>query len=36
MTINESILIDMIRDCKYPDKALLIAIQTILSILTQH
>lgn len=36
MSENEIELIEMIRECKYPDKALQIAIQTILLILEQH
>lgn len=36
MTENEATLISMIRECKYPEKALLTAIQTILLILKQH
>lgn len=36
MTENESKLIEMIRECTYPDKALVLAIQTILLILEQH
>ena len=36
MTENETELIKMIRECKYPEKALLVAIQTILLFLTQH
>ena len=36
MTEKEMELIKLIRECKYPDKALIIAVQTILSILRQH
>ena len=36
MTDKEKELIEMIRECKYPEKALLIAVQTILSILEQR
>ena len=36
MTENEETLINMIRECKNPEDALLTAIQTILLILMQH
>ena len=36
MKENEAELIKMIRECEYPDKALLVAIQTILLFLKQH
>ncbi len=36
MTENEDKLIEMIRECTYPDKALILAIQTILMFLEQH
>lgn len=36
MTNNEVRLIKLIRDCTYPDKALVVAIRTILSFLEQH
>lgn len=36
MTEKEIELIKMIRECKYPEKALLLAVQTILLILEQH
>lgn len=36
MTEKEVELIKMMRECKYPEKALLVAIQTILLFLKQH
>lgn len=36
MRENEIELIKMVRECEHPDKALLVAIQTILLILEQH
>ena len=36
MTENEIKLIKMIRECTYPEKALTLAIQTILLFLTQQ
>lgn len=36
MTEKENELIKMIRECKYPEKALVVAIQTILSFLKQR
>lgn len=36
MNEKEIELIKMIRECKYPEKALVIAVQTILSILEQR
>ncbi len=36
MTEKEVELIKMIRECKYPEKALVLAVQTILLFLEQH
>ena len=36
MTNNEAKLIKLIRECTYPDKALMVAVRTIVSFLKQH